>query len=67
MDLDARPFDAAAGYTAGALRKETRALGLSLGERACLALAIQLGAVAVTADRAWTRLPREMVQIEAIR
>jgi PIN domain nuclease of toxin-antitoxin system len=31
--------------------------GLSLGDRACLTLAKQLHATAVTSDRAWRRLP----------
>ena len=30
-----------------------RKAGLSLGDRACLALALDLGGQAVTADRAW--------------
>ncbi len=37
---------------AGALRTSTRSLGLSLGERACLALAIELNAIAMTSDGA---------------
>jgi PIN domain nuclease of toxin-antitoxin system len=39
-----------------ALRPATRQLGLSLADRACLALAIRQGAVALTSDRAWTKL-----------
>jgi len=38
------------------LQAVTRARGLSLGDRACLALALRLGAPAVTADRAWLDL-----------
>ncbi|MEO0983689.1 MAG: type II toxin-antitoxin system VapC family toxin [Pseudomonadota bacterium] len=38
---------------AGYLRGPTRAAGLSLGDRACLALAMSLGLPAITADRAW--------------
>ena len=34
----------------------TRSAGLSLADRACLALASRLGVPAVTADRAWTTL-----------
>ena len=41
--------------TAG-LRVMTRPLGLSLGDRACLALAQQLDLPALTADTAWRRL-----------
>jgi PIN domain nuclease of toxin-antitoxin system len=38
------------------LRPLTRALGLSLGDRACLALAANLGATALTTDSAWMQL-----------
>jgi len=40
----------------GTLVDQTRALGLSLGDRACLALAMSLGAPVYTADRAWKKL-----------
>ena len=40
----------------GTLVDRTRALGLSLGDRACLALGISLGAPVYTADRAWKKL-----------
>ena len=35
------------------MRPATRAVGLSLGDRACLALAAELGVPALTADRGW--------------
>ena len=38
------------------MRLGTRAVGLSLGDRARLAPARQLGLPAVTADRTWERL-----------
>jgi PIN domain nuclease of toxin-antitoxin system len=41
------------GIAAGQLRELTRRRGLSLGDRACLALAIRENAIAVTADRDW--------------
>ena len=43
-------------YIAASLRPATRAKGLSLGDRACLALAIERGVPALTADRAWMEL-----------
>jgi PIN domain nuclease of toxin-antitoxin system len=46
------PFDAALAHAAGLLRPKTR----SLGDRACLALAMQMGLPVVTADRAWGQL-----------
>jgi len=42
--------------TAGSLVSQTRALGLSLGDRACLALGLALKAPIYTADRSWRRL-----------
>jgi len=41
---------------AGRMRAETRHLGLSLGDRCCLALAKSLGVPAITSDRAWADL-----------
>lgn len=46
-------FDEMMGITAGQLRELTRHRALSLGDRACLALAIRENAIAVTADREW--------------
>jgi ribonuclease VapC len=40
----------------GRLWQATRDAGLSLADRACLALASRLGVPAVTADRAWSAL-----------
>jgi len=46
-------FDKEMAFDAGLLRQHTR---LSLGDRACLALARRLGASVLTADRAWRDL-----------
>jgi ribonuclease VapC len=54
--LDVVPFNEARAEAAAALWARTRAAGLSLGDRACLALAAELGVPAVTADRAWAGL-----------
>lgn len=48
------PFDDAQALLAAALIPHTRHLGLSLGDRACLALAATTAGTAVTADRAWS-------------
>ena len=45
-------FDAELAFQAGLLRPLTRHAGLSLGDRACLALARQLQLPVLTADRA---------------
>jgi PIN domain nuclease of toxin-antitoxin system len=56
LDLDIHPFDAESAFAAGALRTPTRELGLSFGDRACLALGQQLDLPVLTTDRAWTHL-----------
>jgi PIN domain nuclease of toxin-antitoxin system len=56
LGLDVRPFDETSAIVAGRLRGPTRHAGLSLGDRACLALAQALGATALTTDRAWETL-----------
>jgi ribonuclease VapC len=61
VDLD----ESQAAY-AGFLRTKPRAKGLSLGDRACLALAHATGRTALTADRAWADLDVG-VPIELIR
>jgi len=50
----------------GDLAVQTRALGLSLGDRACLALGLALKAPVYTADRSWKKL-KVSVRIYVIR
>jgi ribonuclease VapC len=56
LDLDVHPFDAESAYATGALRTATRQLGLSLGDRACLALGQRLDRPVLTTDGAWKSL-----------
>ena len=42
--------------SAAALRAATRHAGLSLGDRACLALALRESAPVMTADRDWLKV-----------
>ena len=56
IGLAIRPFDESLALAAGFLRTATRQYGLSLGDRACLALAMRERAPVVTADRAWSKL-----------
>lgn len=56
FNLDVRPLTAAQAYVTGHLQQATRSQGLSLGDRACLALALELDAPALTADQAWGRV-----------
>ncbi len=66
LNLRVVPFDEAAALETGKLRAATRSLGLSLGDRACLALARSLKACVVTADRTWSRLALD-VEVRLIR
>lgn len=50
------PFDEIDARAAGELAPATKHAGLSLADRACLALAARLRVPAVTADRAWPNL-----------
>jgi len=50
------PFDRQLARVTAELRQPTRNLGLSLGDRVCLALARVMGGRALTADRSWAAL-----------
>lgn len=54
--IEVLPFDEHDARGTGELAPSTRRVGLSLADRACLALAARLGVPAVTADRAWLDL-----------
>jgi ribonuclease VapC len=53
---EAMPFTEEHARIAGSLVAQTRALGLSLGDRACLALGLALKAPVYTADKSWRSL-----------
>jgi len=53
---DAVDFTSEHARIAGMLIAQTRSLGLSLGDRACLALALSLKAPVYTADKSWKNL-----------
>lgn len=56
LGLVIRPFDEGLALEAGLLREQTRDKGLSLGDRACLALGMREDIPVLTADRAWAEL-----------
>ncbi len=64
--LTVHPLDEAQARRIAALRPITRDFGLSLADRACLALAEVLELPAFTADRAWDGLDLDL-QIRLIR
>ncbi len=65
--LDVRSFEREAAWIAARLRPNTKALGLSLGDRSCLALGLTLGLPILTADRDWHRLDVEGLEVRLAR
>lgn len=66
LGLTIVPFTAAQAEQTARLRAVTRSAGLSLGDRACLALASELGLPALTTDRIWSELPLS-VEVRVVR
>jgi PIN domain nuclease of toxin-antitoxin system len=50
------PYDEEQAFLAAALYRKTKVKGLSLGDRACLALAIIQHLPVLTADKAWSEI-----------
>jgi PIN domain nuclease of toxin-antitoxin system len=68
LPMTRAPLDEDLAFEAGLLIPSTRPAGLSLGDRACLALARRLGVPALTADRAWVGVANAVgVQVQLIR
>jgi PIN domain nuclease of toxin-antitoxin system len=66
IEIEILPFDEAAAYPAGGLRVQTRSLGMSFGDRACVALGQSLALPVLTTDRRWRELDAG-VEIRVIR
>ena len=60
------PFDEPLAFATGFLRPTTSRYGLSLGDRACLALGQQLNRPVLTADRMWKTVKLD-VEVQLIR
>jgi ribonuclease VapC len=60
LDLNVVDFDRELADNAGGFVTRTRARGLSLGDRSCLALALRERVPAITADRAWQSIDLEI-------
>lgn len=56
LPLTVEVFDPPRAFVAGRLAVDPKLRRLSLGDRACLALALQTGLPVLTADRAWAAL-----------
>ena len=67
LGLVIRPFSAIQAEIAARLRRSTAAFGLSLADRACLALGIDTKSSVYTADRIWREVALDDVEIKAIR
>lgn len=65
LELELVPFDADQAALTADLRPRTRSLGLSLADRACLALGLVRSVPVMTADRSWGRLDLgvEIIQV----
>ena len=55
LEIQIIPFDEASAYETARLRAPSKSLGLSLGDRACLALGRQLSLPVLTADKSWSK------------
>lgn len=55
LELTIVPFEESTAMLAASIRTATRPLGLGLGDRACLALGMELSLPVLTGDRAWAR------------
>jgi PIN domain nuclease of toxin-antitoxin system len=68
LGVDVVPFDGDLALDAGALRPLTRAAGLSLGDRCCLALARSRHAAVLTTESRWEAVANVVdVNIQNIR
>jgi PIN domain nuclease of toxin-antitoxin system len=56
FDLTVEDFNRSRALTAGLLTAKTKGRNISLADRACIALAIELGLPAMTGDRVWRDL-----------
>ena len=66
LNLEVVPFSQEQALRAGILRPSTKSLGLSLGDRACLALGLYLKLLILTAGKLWSNL-NLAVEIRLIR
>ena len=61
------PFDEEQAFYAADLRKQTKSKGLSLGDRACIALGMKMKLPVYTADKIWQDLQLDALEIKLIR
>jgi PIN domain nuclease of toxin-antitoxin system len=61
------PFDEEQAFYTAELRKHTKSKGLSLGDRACIALGMKMKLPVYTADKIWQDLQLDGLEIKLIR
>lgn len=66
LSCEIESFNLEDAWQSAKLRLITRDRGLSLGDRACLSLALKLGLPVLTADRVWSSLALE-IEVQVIR
>lgn len=66
LALDVVEYDEVQAFETGVLRTVSKAFGLSLGDRACLALAIVMKLPVLTADRVWLNVTMP-IEVRSIR
>jgi ribonuclease VapC len=64
LELQIEPLDDQQAWQAGMLRVSIREFGLSLGDRACLALAHIKNLSIITADKQWDKLKTDIKIIQ---
>lgn len=67
LRLDLHVHDREAAFAAARLAEKTRQHGSGLGDRSCLALAMELGVPVLTTDRAWAKLKIPGLTVEVVR
>jgi PIN domain nuclease of toxin-antitoxin system len=66
LGIDLVDFDVPQAWAVSSLRSRTRTAGLSLGDRACIALGVHLSAPVVTANRRWLDFA-DLVEVVLVR
>lgn len=68
LGLAVHPLDLDLAVRAGGMFALTKPFGLSHGDRACLALGQKLGVPVITADKAWSKVARDLgLRVEQFR
>ncbi|ELR99505.1 type II toxin-antitoxin system VapC family toxin [Gloeocapsa sp. PCC 73106] len=66
LGIEVLPFEESDAWTSGFLYPETKHLGLSLGDRACISLGLRLQRTILTADSSWSNIALA-VEVKLIR